>query len=108
MKLKIVDGKVALGSMFPVLWTGYVIGLGCFFLPILVIMVLIALVAVVSGSGELAWNMLPMAMMPVILAIQGAIFSGIVLLGLLVFRAFGKLEAEIVTTMHNAANVADT
>lgn len=109
MKIKIVDGKVAIGSMFPVLWTGYVFGFGCFFLPIFLLIALISLFASASGSGAEALAVIPMVIMvPIILALQGVIVSGAVLLGLLVFGSFGKLEAEIVTTTQNEADVPDT
>ncbi len=96
MEIKAVDGKLSLGSLFGPVAVGYGIGAGVIFLPMFVLMSLVFLFSpVVDQNGQAvsgASVALPMLIMvPFILAMQGVMIGGLVLLGLAIYRRLGAV-----------------
>lgn len=98
MNIKVVDGKLSIGSLFVPVVAGYAIGAGAIFLPMALLTgLLIALSpGVVDQNGQAVSGAamgLPMIIMvPVIVVIQGVMIGGLVLLGLVIYRNWGTLR----------------
>lgn len=93
MELRTVGGRLKLDSTFKMVATGYVVGAGVIFLPLIILVTLVNFAAggpmtvngeVVEGGGFLTF--LPIVMVPVILAMQALMFGGLVTLGLWLFQ----------------------
>ena len=102
MKLSVKDGNLRLRSAFKLIFFGWLFGIGGFFVVILFLMTIIALAGgpitvngeTVSGSAALV-QMLPMMIfMPIIIVLQGAMFAGLMVLGLLVYRTFRPIRVD--------------
>jgi hypothetical protein len=101
MQIKVVDGKLSLTSLFAPVAVGYGVGAGLIFLPAFLLVGLVGSFApVVDQSGQTisgAAIFLPMVIMvPFILLMQSVIFAGLIMLGLAVYRRFGKIEVTSV------------
>jgi hypothetical protein len=98
MDIKVVDGKLSIGSLFVPVAAGYAIGAGAIFLPMFLLMGLIIAFSpgVVDQDGQAvsgAAMALPMIIMvPFIVVMQGVMFGGLVLLGLVIYRNWGTLR----------------
>lgn len=98
MEIKAVDGKLSLGSLFGPIAVGYGVGAGVIFIPMFLLIGLLSFFAptAVDQSGQSispSAVMLPMIIMvPFILAMQAVMFGGLVLLGLAIYRKWGKLR----------------
>lgn len=93
MELRTVGGRLKLSSAFKMIATGYVVGAGVIFLPIFTLMAVITFATgapttvngeAVEGGGFLA--LLPIVMVPFIIAMQSLLFGGLVVLGLWLFQ----------------------
>jgi hypothetical protein len=93
MEIKVVDGKLSLASMFGPVAVGYVIGAGVIVVPMFLMMGLLFSLgpAVVDQDGQpvsLGTIVLPMVLMvPFIVAMQGVMIGGLVMLGLAIYRS---------------------
>lgn len=101
MEIRAVDGKLSLGSLFGPVAVGYGIGAGVIFMPMFLLMgVMFSFVPVVDQVGQPvngAIMILPMVVMvPIILVMQGAMFGGLVMLGLAIYRKWGTLRVTSV------------
>ena len=95
MILKSVDGQLGSTSFFKPVVIGYVLGAAVFFVPMLLLMALIGIVTVATGStggieadgtDPLPNLMMGFLMIPVILVMQSVMFGGMVVLGLSIYR----------------------
>jgi uncharacterized protein (DUF2062 family) len=93
MELRTVGGRLRLDSAFKVIATGYLVGAGAIFLPLFTLITLVAFAAgapmtvngeVVEGGGLIA--LMPIIMVPFILAMQSLLFGGLIVLGLWLFQ----------------------
>lgn len=93
MELRTVGGRLKLDSTFKMVATGYVVGAGVIFLPLIILVTLVSFAAgapmtvngeVVERGGFLTF--LPIVMVPAILAMQALMFGGLVTLGLWLFQ----------------------
>lgn len=102
MEIKVVDGKLSLASMFGPVAVGYAIGALVIFLPMFLLMALLfsfAPVGVDQNGQSLspAITVLPMVIMvPFIVAMQGVMMGGLVMLGLAIYRKWGSLRVTAV------------
>lgn len=96
MEIKVIDGKLSLGSLFKPIAFGYAIGMGVIFIPFFLLMLPMFLFSpgvvdqsgqMVTGPGPILAMMAPMfIMIPIILAMQGVMIGGAILLGLVIYR----------------------
>jgi hypothetical protein len=102
MEIKAVDGQLSLASMFGPVAVGYAIGAGVIFVPMFLLMGLLFSFAPagVDQNGQPfspAMMVLPMVIMvPFIVAMQGVMMGGLVMLGLAIYRKWGKLRVTAV------------
>ena len=102
MEIKGVDGKLSIGSLFGPVAVGYAVGAGVIFIPLFLLMGLLFAFSpqVVDQNGQSvsgAAMALPMIIMvPFIVVMQGAMFGGIVLFGLAIYRKWGTLRVTCV------------
>lgn len=102
MKLSVKDGNLRLRSAFKLIFFGWLFGIGGFFVVILFLMTIIALAGgpitvngeTVSGSAALVQMLPMMILMPIIIVLQGAMFAGLMVLGLLVYRTFRPIRVD--------------
>lgn len=102
MKLSVKDGNLRLRSAFKLIFFGWLFGIGGFFVLILFLMTIIALAGgpievngeTVSGSAALVQMLPMMILMPIIIVLQGAMFAGLMVLGLLVYRTFRPIRVD--------------
>jgi hypothetical protein len=97
MEIKVVDGKLSLTSLFAPVAVGYGVGAGVIFLPMFLLIGLVgSFTPVVDQSGQTvsgAAFFLPMVIMvPLILLMQSVMFAGLIMLGLAIYRRFGKIN----------------
>lgn len=97
MQINIRNGTIALGSVYKLIFAGWVISWGVMFSFILLIILLSSLVSgiahingeQVEGAGNILVGMLPFLLIfPVIITLQGAIFAGLLTVGVWLFRKF--------------------
>lgn len=97
MQINIRNGTIALGSVYKLIFAGWVISWGVMFSFILLIILLSSLVSgtahingeQVEGAGNIFVGMLPFLLIfPVIITLQGAIFAGLLTVGVWLFRKF--------------------
>ena len=96
MEIKARDGYVSLGSLYKPIAVGYVIGMGVVFLPMFLLMLPMLVFSpgvqdqsgqLVTGPGPILAMIAPMiVMIPLILALQGLLIGGAILLGLAIYR----------------------
>ncbi|WGM31127.1 hypothetical protein [Brevundimonas sp. NIBR11] len=91
MELRTTGGQLKPGRAFKLVATGYFLGAGVIFLPLFALVTVISLAAgvpptlngePVGGNGAILVSILPLIMVPVILAIQAVMFGGLAVLGL--------------------------
>ena len=98
MEIKAVDGKLSVTSLFWPVAVGYGIGAGVFFVPMFLLAGLLVSFAPagVDQNGQSfspAIMVLPMVIMvPFIVAMQGVMMGGLVMLGLAIYRKWGTLR----------------
>jgi hypothetical protein len=96
VEIKAVDGNVSLSSLYKPIAFGYAIGMGVIFIPMFVLMLPILVFSpgvqdqgghLVTGAGPILAMMAPMiVMVPIILALQGLLIGGAIVLGLAIYR----------------------
>jgi hypothetical protein len=101
MEIKAVDGKLSLASLFGPVAVGYGIGAGIIFVPMFLLVGLLSSFAPMTAqNGQTvspAMMVLPMVIMvPFIVALQGVMFGGLVMLGLAIYRKWGTLRVTSV------------
>jgi len=114
MKLETRNGNLTLGSAYKLTFAAWCVGIGGFFLFFFLLMVAIFFITALAGgpvmvngevhTGAAAMQSLlafvPMLiLLPLIIVMQGAMFSGLMVLGLLVYRQFRPIQvSEILET----------
>lgn len=95
MKLHIANGQLKPGGAFKLVALGYLIGAGAIFAPLFALVTLIAAGSgapttlngeVVNGGAALMVAAMPFIMLPVVLAMQAAMFGGLVVFGLWLYH----------------------
>jgi hypothetical protein len=88
MKLQSVDGNLSSGNFFKPVAIGYVIGMGVFFLPIILMTIpmMILMPGVEGESQSMSMALSGLIMVPFILILQSVMFGGLVVLGLSIYR----------------------
>jgi hypothetical protein len=95
VELRTKGGLLNPGGAFKLVWTGYFLGAGVIFLPVFALVSVISLAAgvpptwngqPVEGSGGILVAILPLIMVPIILAFQAAMFGGLIVLGLWIYH----------------------
>jgi len=105
MEIKAINGKLSLGSMFKPIAFGYAIGMGVIFIPFFLLMLPMFLFSpgvvdqggqLVTGPGPILMMIAPMfIMIPIILAMQGVMIGGAILLGLAIYRSRWPLRVVV-------------
>jgi hypothetical protein len=94
LELRTQGGKLKLGGAFKLVATGYFLGALAIFLPLFALVTVVSLAAgvppmvngqEVEGGGVLV-AILPMIMLPVVLAFQAVMFGGLVAMGLWLYH----------------------
>jgi hypothetical protein len=106
VEIKAVDGNVSLSSLYKPIALGYAIGMGVIFIPMFLLMLPMFVFSpgvqdqsghLVTGPGPILAMMAPMiVMIPIILAMQGLMIGGAILLGLAIYRT--RRPIRIVTS----------
>jgi hypothetical protein len=95
MKLHVANGQLKPGGAFKLVALGYLIGAGAIFAPLFALVALIAVGSgapttlngeVVNGGAALMVAAMPFIMLPVVLAMQAAMFGGLVVFGLWLYH----------------------
>lgn len=95
MELRTVGGQLKLASVFKLVATGYGIGAGVIFIPLFGLVILTGLASgapmkvngeVVEGGARLAFALIPLVMVPFIVAMQAVMFGGLIFLGLWLYQ----------------------
>jgi hypothetical protein len=95
VELRTKDGQLELGGAFKLMATGYFLGAAVIFLPLFALVSVISLAAggpsAVNGQpaeagGVILFAILPLIMVPVILAMQAVMLGGLAVLGLWLYR----------------------
>jgi hypothetical protein len=98
MEIKAVDGKLSLASKFGPVAVGFAIGAGVIFVPMFLLMGLLYSFAPagVDQNGQPfspAMMVFPMVIIvPLIVAMQGVMIGGLVMLGLTIYRKWGNIR----------------
>ncbi len=94
MELRTKGGLLKPGGAFKLVATGYFVGAGVIFLPLFVLITLVSLAVgapamvngqTVEGGAGFLVSVLPLVMVPVILALQAMMFSALAVLGLWIY-----------------------
>ncbi len=101
MEIKVVDGKLSITSLFAPVAVGYAVGAGVIFLPVFLLFGIVgSFMPAIDQSGQSvsgAAIFLPMIIMvPFMLLMQSVMFGGLIMLGLAIYRKFGKIEVTSV------------
>ena len=98
MELQTQNGRLKPGGAFKLVATGYFLGAGVIFLPLFALISVITVISIAAGgpavlNGEQVQGgpaifvaILPLVMLPVILAIQALVFGGLAVLGLWLYN----------------------
>jgi hypothetical protein len=95
LELKTANGRLKLDGAFRLVATGYLIGAGVIFVPLFALVTLAALASgapmkvngqVVEGSAGLVFALLPLVMVPFVVALQSVMFGGLVVFGLWLYQ----------------------
>ena len=93
MELRTRDGQLELGGAFKLVAAGYFLGAAAIFIPLFGLVALVSLAAgvpptgePVEGGGGVLFAVLPLIMVPVILAMQAVMFGGLAVLGLWLYQ----------------------
>lgn len=89
-----MSGQLKLDGAFKLVATGYLIGAGVIFVPAFALVTLLSLASgapmMVNGqtveSGGFLLALLPLVLVPLILAMQSVMFGGLVVLGLWLYQ----------------------
>jgi Flp pilus assembly pilin Flp len=101
MELRTTSGQLDLGGAFRLVATGYFFGAGAIFIPLFALITVVMVAAgvpgtfndtVVEGGGSRFVAVLPLIMMPVILAIQAVMFGGLAVLGLWLYTRWKQIR----------------
>lgn len=95
MELKTTDGRLKLGSVFKLVATGDLLGAGVIFIPGFALIALGGLATgvpvkwggqVVEGAAATFLTLMPLVMIPFVLAMQAMMFGGLIVLGLALYQ----------------------
>lgn len=95
MELRTRNGQLEAGGAFKLVAAGYFLGAAAIFIPLFGLVTLISLAAgvpptvngePVEGGGVVLFALLPLIMVPVILAMQAVMFGGLAVLGLWLYQ----------------------
>lgn len=95
MELRTRDGQLEVGGAFKLVAAGYFLGAAAIFVPLFGLVALVSLAAgvpstvngePVAGGGGVLFAVLPLIMVPVILAMQAVMFGGLAVLGLWLYQ----------------------
>jgi hypothetical protein len=95
VELRTEGGQLKPGGAFKLVATGYFLGAGVIFIPLFALISVVSLAAgvpptvngqQVEGGGGLLIALLPLILVPVILAIQAVMFGGLAVLGLWLYQ----------------------
>lgn len=95
MELRTVGGRLKLDSVFKLVATGYAIGAGVLFVPMFALITLISLASgapmkvngeVVEGAAAQAFALMPLVMVPFVVAMQALMFGGLIVFGLWLYQ----------------------
>ena len=101
MELRTDSGQLKAGGAFKLIATGYLLGAGVIFIPAFVVMGLVATLAgapivvngqVVEGGFATVAGLAPLFLLPVILAGQAMVLSGIIVLGLWLYTRWRPIR----------------
>jgi hypothetical protein len=104
MKLRLNGRQLRLTAAYRLIFTAWVLGWGILFGTVLSLILLISLISgsmmvngdMVEGRLEVLLALLPMLILfPLAIVFQGAIFTGLLVLGLLVYRQFKPIEIVV-------------
>ena len=91
MELHTENGQLAPSGAFKLIATGYLLGAGAIFVPLFVLIAVLTLATgasammngqVVHGSARFLVGLMPVVLVPVVLALQAVMFGGLVVFGL--------------------------
>lgn len=95
MELRTVGGRLKLDGVFKLVATGYAIGAGVILVPMFALVTLVSFASsapmkvngqVVEGGAAQAFVILPLVMVPIIVAMQAATFGGLTVFGLWLYQ----------------------
>lgn len=101
MELRTEGGQLKAGGAFKLIATGYLLGAGVIFIPAFVVIGLVATLAgapivvngqVVEGGFATVAGLAPLFLLPVILAGQAMVLSGIIVLGLWLYTRWRPIR----------------
>lgn len=92
MRIIVNDTGISAGSLLKLIWTGYVIGAGVFFIPVFLMAALTGVLWLHEGLGF--EGMMFVVFLPFAVALQGLALGAIVLLGLWIYRKFKDIEVQ--------------
>jgi hypothetical protein len=93
--LRTVGGRLKLDSVFKLVATGYAIGAGVIFVPMFALITLVTFPSgapmkvngeVVEGGAGQAFALLPLVMVPFIVAMQAVMVGGLIVFGLWLYQ----------------------
>lgn len=103
MKLKSVNGNLSLGSVYKLFVVGWLFAWTIFYLLFLLSAVVSTSAVSPGGIGPDLSSFLPAAVLtPVLAVLSSLLFSGIMLLGVMIFRLWRPLRIEFVKEMPEA------
>lgn len=95
MELRTKNGRLEAGGAFKLVAIGYFLGAGVIFIPLFALVAVISLAAgvpptvdgqPVGGGGGILFAVLPLILVPVILAMQAVMLGGVAVLGLWLYQ----------------------
>ena len=101
MQLKSINGKLTLGSAYKLFVVSWFVGWTSIFMVFAGIFAIASLITgqatingeIVEGAGPVAAQLLPMlALIPVIIIFHAFMFSGLLLLGLVIYRIWRPVQ----------------
>ncbi len=101
MELRVKDGQLRPGGAFKLMATGYFLGAGVIFLPLFALVTVMLLVAgvpptvngqAVEGDGSVLFALVPLIMVPVVLAMQAVMLGALAVLGLWLYHKWKPIR----------------
>lgn len=93
MRIIVNDAGISTGSLLKLITVGWVIGMGIFAIPIMLIMGIAAATWLYEGHG-FNGMLLFVVVFPLALPLQGLMLGAIILFGLWVYRKFKPVEVR--------------
>lgn len=95
MELRTVGGQLKLDGVFKLVATGYAIGAGVIFIPLFALVTLLSFASrapmkvngqVVEGGAAHAFALVPLVLVPLVVAMQSVMFGGVIVFGLWLYQ----------------------